>query len=65
MTVFSLPRRRRLSPLERREALWGLLFISPWLIGFVAFTLLPTLATVIFSFTNLNLASTAPFDSWA
>jgi ABC-type sugar transport system permease subunit len=61
MTVFSLPRRRRLSPLERREALWGLLFISPWLIGFVAFTLLPTLATVIFSFTNLNLASTAPF----
>jgi ABC-type sugar transport system permease subunit len=61
MTVFSLPRPRKLKPLERREALWGLLFISPWLIGFVLFTFLPTLATLIFSFTNLNLASTAPF----
>jgi ABC-type sugar transport system permease subunit len=50
-----------MSPLERREALWGLLFLSPWIIGFFLFTLLPTLATVVFSFTNLNLASSAPF----
>jgi multiple sugar transport system permease protein len=61
MTRISLPRRRRLSPLERREARWGLLFLSPWIVGFVLFTFLPTLATVIFSFTNLNLASSAPF----
>ena len=61
MFGLSLPRRRKLSPLERREALWGLLFISPWIVGFLLFTLLPTLATVIFSFTNLNLASSAPF----
>jgi len=56
-----VPRRRRLAPLERREALWGLLFISPWLIGFVLFTLLPTLATLVFSFTNFSLSSSAPF----
>ncbi len=56
-----LPKRRKLSPLERREALWGLIFISPWLIGFVLFTMLPTLATLIFSFTNFNLSSDAPF----
>ena len=56
-----MPKRRKLKPLERREALWGLLFISPWLIGFVLFTFLPTLATLIFSFTNFNLSSTAPF----
>ena len=50
-----------MSPLARREARWGLIFISPWLIGFVVFTLLPTIATLIFSFTNINLSSTAPF----
>jgi multiple sugar transport system permease protein len=50
-----------MSPLARREARWGLIFISPWLIGFVLFTLLPTLATLAFSFTNINLSSTAPF----
>ena len=32
----------------------GLLFISPWLIGFVLFTLLPTLATLDLSFTNFE-----------
>src|SRR3954452_21410759 len=56
-----VPRRRKLKPLERREALWGFLFISPWLIGFVLFTLLPTIATLGLSFTNFTLGSaTAP-----
>jgi multiple sugar transport system permease protein len=50
-----------MSPLARREARWGLIFISPWLVGFVLFTLLPTIATLAFSFTNINLSSTAPF----
>ncbi len=56
-----VPKRRKMKPLERREALWGFLFISPWLIGFFLFTLLPTLATLGLSFTNFNLSSTAPF----
>lgn len=38
----------------RREIRWGLLFLSPWLVGFVLFTLLPTLASFAFSFTNYN-----------
>ena len=59
--AISLPRPRKLSPLARREARWGLIFISPWLVGFVLFTLLPTLGTLIFSFTNINLSSSAPF----
>jgi multiple sugar transport system permease protein len=50
-----------MSPLARREARWGLLFIAPWLVGFVVFTLLPVVATLLFSFTNINLSSTAPF----
>jgi multiple sugar transport system permease protein len=36
-------------------------FISPWIIGFLAFTLLPMLATLIFSFMNLKLTDN-PFD---
>jgi multiple sugar transport system permease protein len=41
--------------LVRREALWGYFFISPWLIGFLVFTLIPTIATLVFSFTNMRL----------
>jgi multiple sugar transport system permease protein len=61
MLRLALPRPRKLKPLERREMLWGLLFLSPWLIGFVLFTFLPTIATLVFSFTNLSLSSSAPF----
>jgi ABC-type sugar transport system permease subunit len=53
-------RRRGLSPLARREARWGLLFISPWLIGFFAFTLVPMIATLAFTFTNVNLNQKQP-----
>src|SRR3954452_13460067 len=56
-----VPRRPHLSVLRRREALWGYLFISPWIVGFVLFTMLPTLATLGLSFTNFSLSSTAPF----
>lgn len=39
----------------RREAFWGYVFISPWLAGFLIFTLLPMLATIAFSLTNMRL----------
>jgi multiple sugar transport system permease protein len=39
----------------RREAMWGFIFISPWLFGFLVFKLLPTVATLVFSFTNMQL----------
>ncbi len=48
----SLASYRRLTPLARREMRNGMLFLSPWIIGFLAFTLLPTLATFFFSFLN-------------
>jgi multiple sugar transport system permease protein len=38
----------------RREVKWGLVFLSPWFIGFFAFTALPIVAALIFSFTNYN-----------
>ena len=51
-----------MSPLARREARQGLLFISPWLIGFVAFTLVPMVATLIFTFLNVTLAQEQPLQ---
>lgn len=39
----------------QREARWGWIFISPWIIGFLGFTLIPTVATLVFSFTNMRL----------
>lgn len=50
----------KLTPLARREALTGLAFISPWIIGFLAFTLIPMIASLVFSFTNLRLGMDAP-----
>ena len=65
MTDLTLPvtsRRRRPSALARREAMWGYLFLLPWIIGFLAFTLIPMLATLGFSFTNINLAQERPLS---
>jgi len=65
MTAIALPRRqqprrRRLSGLAWREARWGVVFIAPWIIGFLAFTLIPMAATLAFTFTNINLEQTDP-----
>jgi multiple sugar transport system permease protein len=48
-------RRTKLSPLARREAWWGVFFLSPWIIGFLVWYLLPMIASLIFSFTTFNL----------
>jgi len=42
-----------MSPNSRREAIWGYIFLSPWIIGFLLFTLIPTVATLGFTFTNI------------
>ncbi len=38
----------------RRHQLWGLIFISPWIIGFAVFQLFPLLDSLYYSFTNYN-----------
>ncbi len=40
--------------LHRRELRWGLFFLSPWILGFLVFTLVPMVASLLFSFTNYN-----------
>ncbi|HEX2625403.1 MAG TPA: sugar ABC transporter permease [Candidatus Limnocylindrales bacterium] len=59
---FGRPHWPRLSPLARREARLGYLYIAPWIIGFVAFTALPMLATFGFTFVNLTLAQKEPLQ---
>ncbi len=49
-----------LKPNARREALQGLAFISIWIVGFLVFTLAPMIATLGFSFSNINLAQEQP-----
>jgi ABC-type sugar transport system permease subunit len=53
----SLP---RFSGLAWRRARWGYVFIAPWIIGFLAFTAFPMIATFVFTFTNINLAQAEP-----
>lgn len=53
-----LPTERRTAKpgaLARYEARWGLLLISPWLIGFVIFQLGPILASLYLSFTRYDV----------
>jgi len=46
---------RKMTPRARREMWVGLGFLSPWLFGFMVFTLIPLVATFIFSFANLKI----------
>ncbi len=48
------PGGRRLS-LVAREAIWGYVFISPWIVGFLAFSLFPILAVLYLGFTEYSI----------
>ncbi|HET7144059.1 MAG TPA: sugar ABC transporter permease, partial [Anaerolineales bacterium] len=41
----------------RRESLWAYAFITPWIIGFIIFTLGPMLASLFFSFTDYDIVT--------
>jgi len=49
--------RHRSSTRGRREVLVGLAFISPWLVGFLALTLYPILASLYYSFCEYRVLS--------
>ena len=55
-------RREKMGPLARKQAWWGILFISPWLIGFLLFTLIPMLASFLMSFTNFNITQPGAWE---
>ncbi|NPV06909.1 MAG: sugar ABC transporter permease [Anaerolineae bacterium] len=45
----------------RQQRLWGFLMVSPWVIGFLAFTLGPMVASIYFSFTDYNVLKPPSF----
>ena len=53
--------KKRKSKQERRFFLLGLLFVSPWLIGFLCFQLYPILSALYYSFTDFNIFQPAEF----
>jgi len=60
MSVSVLERLRVSSP-ERRNLLLGLLFVSPWLLGFLLFTLYPLLSSIYYSFHRYDLMTPPVF----
>lgn len=48
---------RNMRPLARREFRNGVIFLLPWILGFLAFTFLPMVATFFFTFTSLKITS--------
>ena len=44
--------------LEQRKAMWGYLFILPWIIGFLLFFIQPLIETLVFSFNQVDIKDT-------
>ncbi len=51
------PPRAPMTKMQRREALTGLLFISPWIVGFLVFTLGAMVYSLVISFSRYQLAT--------
>lgn len=67
MSTATVPRSRGLG---RSQQLWGWIFVAPWLLGFLLFFLGPMVASLLFSFTDYNLArpdavAFVGLDNWA
>jgi ABC-type sugar transport system permease subunit len=50
-------RPKRDQSLMRQQRMWGWIFLSPWLIGFVIFTAAPILFSLVLTFTDFNLGN--------
>ncbi|MGC4875129.1 carbohydrate ABC transporter permease [Micromonospora sp. DT43] len=48
-------RRRRRTPLARREARWAYVFLAPWIVGFLIFYAGPMVASLWLSFTEYDV----------
>mgnify|MGYP005845260191 CR=1 FL=1 len=53
--VATTPRFRKMTAIERRQLVTGLLFISPWLLGFLGWTLYPLASSLYYSLTRYDL----------
>lgn len=51
--------------LRRREALTGYLFISPWILGFIIFTIGPMIASFYYSLTDFDIINPPVWNNFA
>lgn len=49
---------RRTRTITQQQRLWGWIFLSPWIFGFLVFTLFPMAASFYFSFTDYTIGQT-------
>jgi ABC-type sugar transport system permease subunit len=55
---------RNMPPMARREFYTGMLFLSPWLFGFIVFTLIPMGATLLFTFMDAKVVDLLNAPKW-
>ncbi len=55
MAAASDVQKRRMTKGERKSLITGLLFVSPWIIGFVLWTVYPVLSSIYYSFFRYDL----------
>ena len=65
VTVSGVARRNSLRSPHRRALRVGLLFVSPWIAGFLLFFAYPFLATIYYSFTDFNGVGAAHWIGFA
>ena len=53
-------RKNQAQGLERQQKKWGLIFLSPWIIGFTVFTAMPILISLYWTFTDFSLGTGEP-----
>jgi multiple sugar transport system permease protein len=61
MEEHAMNKKTTVMSLRQREALWAYVFISPWLIGFIIFTLGPMIASLALSLTDYHIVNTPAF----
>jgi multiple sugar transport system permease protein len=61
----AVPKRRQMTSRERRSLIQGLLFVSPWIIGFLLFTVYPLVYSFYVSLTHFDLISPPRFIGFA
>src|SRR4051812_14351663 len=54
-------RPKRYSQARRRETIEGILYLSPWIVGFTLFVAGPLVASIYLSFAKYNVLSPAKF----
>ncbi len=55
LTTTIVKEKPRQRTIQEKQRLWGWIFLSPWIFGFLVFTLFPMVASAVFSFTDFKI----------